>query len=76
LLNMRVGIERERGRGNGSFSGVEVLKPKSFKERSDVRFPSPAQFSKNSNQGFHKTFSSSDQKIIFTKIGLLDPFFV
>ncbi|MFA5926228.1 MAG: hypothetical protein WC831_04860 [Parcubacteria group bacterium] len=35
-------IERERGRGNGSFSGVEVLKPKGFKDPPDggnVKFP-------------------------------------
>ena len=37
------GIEQERGRENMSFPGVEVLKPQGFKERSDVRFPSPAQ---------------------------------
>jgi hypothetical protein len=30
----------ERGRENGSFPVVEILKPQGFKERSDVRFPS------------------------------------
>jgi hypothetical protein len=34
-------FERERGRENGSFPGVEVLKPQGFKEQSDVRFLLP-----------------------------------
>ena len=34
-------FEWERGRENGSFPGVEVLKPQGFKERSDVRFLLP-----------------------------------
>jgi len=32
------GIERERGRENGSFPVEEALKPLGFKERSDVKF--------------------------------------
>jgi len=46
---MKPGFEREGGRGNGSFTVAEALKPRGFKERvaprtSDVQFPGvPAQ---------------------------------
>ena len=36
--NKLAGIEQERGRENGSFPGVDVLKPQGFKERSEWDF--------------------------------------
>ena len=50
------GFERERGRENGSFPVVEVLKPQGFKESREIgttfNFPQSAQEKKSSQEDF------------------------